>query len=73
MFLPCLGAFPLEAKVGDDGRISPKIFRDEESDAAHILHLGQLCRVIHLRRHVYRQQQQSEDICPTRGALIGCG
>lgn len=48
LLVTCLGVLALEAEVGDDGRVGPEVRRDEERDVAHVLHLRQLRRVVHL-------------------------
>lgn len=45
----CLCALALEAEVRDDGRIGPKVGRDEERDVAHVLHLRKLGWVVNLK------------------------
>lgn len=55
---PCLGALALEAQVGNDGRVGAEVGRDEERDVAHVLHLGQLCRIVHLNHRIKGKNAQ---------------
>lgn len=41
-------AFTLESEVSDDRRIRSEILRHEQGNIAHVLHFGELGRVVYL-------------------------
>lgn len=43
-----LRVLSLEPQVRDNGGVGPKVLRNEDRDVAHILHLGNLRRIVHL-------------------------